>query len=149
MSKTVIFGFIAGFLAVLVFHQGAVFLLHHFGNAIPPLIELIGRSNGPGYATLPVPPFGVPQVISTAFWGGIWGIALAAILRRGRGPDLLTGFLFGAIVTTLVAFTLVAWLKGMPLMAGGDTRRWLRAAFLNGTWGWGTALLLRPLPFKG
>jgi hypothetical protein len=42
----------------------------------------------------PTPPLGVAQVWSLAFWGGVWGVALAAVLRRyvdgalviARGP---------------------------------------------------------------
>ena len=52
--------FVAGFVSVLVFHPGVLALLHVAG--------LIPR--GP-YALAPVPPLGVPQVISAAFWGGV------------------------------------------------------------------------------
>ena len=50
---------------------------------------------------------------------------------------------------TLVAFTLVASLKGLPTFAGGNQQIWARAALLNGAWGWGAAMLLRPLALRG
>ena len=145
MGKTILLGFLAGFLAVLVFHQGTVFLLHHWGNAVPAVVRVLGRTAGPGFSMAGVPPFGVPRVISLAFWGGIWGILLAGLVHRRPWSDLLIGFLFGAVAATLVGFTLVARLRGVPMCAGGNLQTWLRVGLLNGAWGWGTALLLRPL----
>jgi hypothetical protein len=55
--------FLAGFLAVLVLHQPMLSLLH-----------AIGLTPARGYAMRPTPPLDVPQVFSSAFWGGIWGI---------------------------------------------------------------------------
>ena len=148
MRKIITLGFIAGFLSVLVFHQGTVFLLNVQGNNVPGIVEWFGRT-GPAFNMMPVPPFGVPTVISQAFWGGLWGIALAALLRSAPVPDLFTGFVFGVVLVTLVAFTVVAQAKGLPMFAGGNRQIWLRAALLNGAWGWGCALLLRPLALRG
>jgi hypothetical protein len=33
----------------------------------------------------PVPPLNAPAVISLAFWGGLWGIALWALIRASHG----------------------------------------------------------------
>jgi hypothetical protein len=143
MGRTILLGFAAGFLAVLVFHQGAAVLLHLLTAKAGIGAGLIGRVGFP-YSTTPVPPFGVPQVLSWSFWGGFWGIALAVVLRGTRLPDLLFGFVFGANVLAIVGFTLVAYLKGLPTFAGGNKQVWWRAGLLNGVWGWGAALLLRP-----
>lgn len=139
LARTLGLGFAAGFLSVLVFHQGTAWLLHMAG-----LLQ-----NAP-FSMQPVPPLGVPRVLSAAFWGGVWGVVLAAILAaRPALPALLTGFLVGAVGATLVAWTLVAALRGQPLFAGcrpflGDCdldRLW-RGPLLNGAFGWGAALLL-------
>jgi hypothetical protein len=143
MGRTILLGFAAGFLAVLVFHQGAAVLLYLLTAKAQVATGLFGRVGFP-YSMAAVPPFGVPQVISSAFWGGVWGVALAALLRGLRLPDLLFGFLFGALVLTVVGFTLVAALKGLPSFAGGNKQVWWRVGLLNGVWGWGAALLLRP-----
>jgi hypothetical protein len=144
MERMILLGFAAGSLAVLVFHQGAAVLLHLLTVKAGVGAGLIGRVSFP-YSTAAVPPFGVPQVISWAFWGGVWGVILAALLRAApRLPDLLFGFLFGALVLTVVGFTLVAALKGLPSWAGGNKQVWWRVGLLNGAWGWGTALMLRP-----
>jgi hypothetical protein len=71
------------------------------------------------------------------------------ILRATPVPDALFGFVFGALALSLVAFTLVASLKGLTSFAGGNQQVWARAALLNGAWGWGTAMLLRPLALRG
>ena len=57
--------FIAGALAVLVFHQSALGLLH-----------LVGLTSRTPFVLGSVPPLGVPQLLSLMFWGGVWGLAL-------------------------------------------------------------------------
>src|SRR6516162_5682329 len=63
-------GFVAGFLATLVFHQSGLALLHR-----------VGLFSGPAFNMQPVPPFGVPAVIQLAFWGGVWGIVFVLVER--------------------------------------------------------------------
>jgi hypothetical protein len=124
-------GFIAGFLAVLVFHQGAVAALHAAG--ITPRAA---------FPTQPTSPFGVPQIWSLAFWGGIWGIVLAASLARLEGTKLvLAALVFGAILPTLVAWFVVAPLKGLPI-AGFAPKGMSVGLIANGAWGLGTGLAL-------
>src|SRR5437763_643802 len=65
------FGFVAGFLATLVFHQIALAVL-----------VATGIAKTTTYSMQAVPPFGVPQVISLAFWGGVWGMVFASIEQR-------------------------------------------------------------------
>jgi hypothetical protein len=145
MLKTIAMGFVAGFVATLVFHQGTAFLLYHFGNDIPSVVSFFGRTNAP-FNMAPTKPLGVPTVISQAFWGGVWGLVLASILRRARLPDLMFSAIFGALALTFVAVTLVPYLKGLPGWNGAIPWRGL---LYNGAWGWGTALLLRPLLARG
>ncbi|MGK7862805.1 hypothetical protein [Falsiroseomonas sp. E2-1-a4] len=151
MKKVLLVGFICGALAVLVFHQGTQYVLHHQFALIKllPFVPDAFRPASAGFSLRPVPPWGVPQVLSMAFWGGLWGIVLAALIRWGRMPDLLTGFVLGAVVCTVVGFTLVAQYRGVPMWAGGNTIIWARAALLNGAFGWGTAFLMRPFSLRG
>lgn len=146
MKKVLLVGFICGALAVVVFHQGTLYVLYHQFA----LIKLLGvpdafRPGSAGFSIRPVPPFGVPQVLSLAFWGGLWGVVLAALIRWARMPDLLTGFVLGAVV----GFTLVAQLRGVPMWAGGNTIVWAREALVNGAFGWGAAFLMRPFSMRG
>jgi hypothetical protein len=130
-ARTVMLGFLAGALSVLVFHQGTVALLH-----------LAGLANAP-FPLRATAPLGVPQIASMAFWGGVWGVAIAAILAaRPAWPPLLVGLLVGAVGCVLVGFTLVAALRGQPLMGGFDHNRWWRSVLINGAFGWGVGALL-------
>jgi hypothetical protein len=129
--RTALVGFAAGALSVLVFHQGTVALMHLAGLANPP------------FPLRAVPPFGLPQLVSLAFWGGVWGVVIAAILAvRPSWPPLLVGLLVGGVGCVLVGFTLVAALRGQPLMAGFDYNRWWRSVLINGAFGWGVGVLL-------
>ena len=69
-TSAVIRGFLAGFAATLVFHQGLLELYY-----------LAGVVSHPAWGIRLVPPFGVPQMISLAFWGGVWGVVLALLTR--------------------------------------------------------------------
>ena len=128
-----VFGFIAGFVAVLLFHQPALALLTELGFA-----------QAATYSTKATAPLGVPQVISISFWGGVWGVILAAIHHRfPRGARYwLYAFLFGALLPTLVAWFVVAPLKGLAPAGGWQVNRMLTGVMINGAWGLGTALLL-------
>ena len=126
-------GFIAGFVGVLVFHQAAILLLH-----------LLGIIPSMPWRFDPVPPLGVPTVISAAFWGGLWGIVLAFILPDDhRSPRFwLLAFVFGALAPTLVSWFIVQPLKGQPMGGGFQWPRLLIGPFVNGAWGLGTAAVL-------
>jgi len=125
--------FVAGFFAVLIFHQGMLALLHAV-NFTP---------RGP-FPTTPIPPFGIPQIWSLAFWGGVWGIVFAAIFPRLRQDTRywITALLFSAIAPTLVAWFVVAPLKNQPIAGDFQPATILTGLLVNGAWGIGTALLL-------
>ena len=135
-SLNLLWGFIAGFLATLIFHQVAVALLWQMGIA-----------PGPPFQTAPRPPFGIPLVLSLAFWGGVWGILFATIDRyfpRHLGY-WLTALIWGAILPSLVALLVVVPLKGGAVGAGWNPSIWLYALIVNGAWGLGTGLVLKGL----
>ena len=79
-----ILGFAGGFLAVLIFHQSLWFLFNQIG-LIPP--------ERPAWPFDPIPPFGVPSVLSKAFWGGVWGAVLAPLLSSLRGRAYWAGWI--------------------------------------------------------
>lgn len=129
--RRVILGFIAGFLATIIFHQIALELLH--------LAHVAPRA---AWSMQPVPPFGVPSVISLSFWGGVWGILLILIFDRFRGPAYWIGaIVFGAIAPTLVAAFVVAPLKHQPIPHSAKMAA--LGLTVNAAWGFGTALFYR------
>jgi hypothetical protein len=129
-----LFGFIAGFIATLVFHQIGLLLLH-FAGLTPNL----------PYNMHPVPPFHVPQFVSLAFWGGVWGIVFVLIegaIARSPGGYWVSAIVFGAVFPTLVAWFVVLPLKGLPAGSGFHWPGLLVGPIVNGLWGLGTAVFL-------
>jgi hypothetical protein len=130
LSRWLAAGFLSGALAVLLFHQGAFAVLHSFG-----------LSERTPYPMQPTAPFGIPQVWSLTFWGGLWGMALAAALRRARGATLLLlAVVFGAILPTFVAWFVVAPLRGAPVATGNLGTALATGLIVNGAWGLGTGI---------
>jgi hypothetical protein len=126
--------FVAGFIAVLVFHQGMLTLLHAAG--ITPASP---------FPLKPTKPFGVPAIWSFSFWGGVWGLVFFLFERlfpRGAGY-WLWAIIFGAVGPTLVAWFIAFPLKGLPVAAGWKPLGMLTGLLVNGAWGLGTALFLR------
>ena len=130
LPRWLIVGFLSGFVAVLVFHQAAWAGLYAMG--------IMPRAPFPMQG---VAPFGVPQILSLAFWGGVWGIVLAAVLARLDGGRLLVAAtIFGAVLPTLVGWFIVAPLKGQPMAAGFALPGLLIGPIVNAAWGLGTGL---------
>lgn len=133
LYKLLLLGFVAGFIATLIFHQGLWYVLNQTG-VIPP--------ERAAWPMNPIPPFGIPSVLSKAFWGGLWGLALAPLLGHLSSPAYWVAWIIvGAVALTVVAFFVVPPLKGEPMQAMGP--RFLIGLSVNGAWGLGTAVLLR------
>ena len=130
MTRRLLLGFVAGFVATLVFHQIALAIFLH--------LHWIDRTP---WNMKPVPPFGVPAVISLAFWGGVWGAVMIALLAKSRHL-LLASTLFGAVLPTLVAGLIIQPLiKHQPMPHTG--KMVVVGLVINGAWGLGTALIYR------
>ncbi len=130
----VVFGFVAGFFATLIFHQLMLALLWAIGIA----------PAGP-FPMRATQPFGVPAVISLAFWGGIWGVVFALIEHAfSRIPGYwVTAIVFGAIFPSLVAWLIVLPLKGMYMGGGWHLPLIVTGLLVNGAWGLGTGIFFR------
>lgn len=130
LPRWLIVGFVSGAVSVLVFHQGTAALLH--------ALDLTARAP---YSMQPTSPFGVPQLWSITFWGGIWGALLAATLARLDGaPLVIASLVFGAVLPTLIAWFIVAPLKGLPMAAGGVPMAMAIGPIVNGAWGLGAGI---------
>lgn len=125
--------FIAGFIATLIFHQGLLGLLYAAGISPRAPFNLAATA-----------PLGIPQVVSLAFWGGVWAVALAPLLAKLRASRWWLGWIVaGAIGPSAVALFIVFPLKGMAMAGGWDPKLIIGALLLNGAWGSGCAVMLR------
>jgi hypothetical protein len=129
---TLAMAFIAGVLAVPIFHQILLWILYAAG--IVPFAP---------FDMAPTKPFGVPSVISISFWGGVWGVVFALTLPRWFSG---TAYWVAAIIAGGVALTLVFMFVVWPLKIGGlppDLVGLFIIGFvLNAAWGLGWALFL-------
>jgi len=133
--KRLLLSFIAGFLATIIFHQLTLAVLWVAG--IAPVAP---------FSANPTQPFGMPAVLSLAFWGGVWGIIYGLIDGSfPRGAYWVMAFLFGAVLPSLVALMVVRPLKGQPMGAAWHPPLLLTVFLINGAWGIGTGLFLRSL----
>jgi hypothetical protein len=128
-------GFIAGFLSVLSFQSGLIAIFYAAGAAVP----------FAPWSMAPVPPFGAPQSLSAAFWGGLWGVAYAFIEPRltARLGWWLGGLVFGVVLPLLVLWFVALPLKGLPIGGGFILSRVLQAIVLHAGFGLGTAIIFR------
>jgi hypothetical protein len=135
-GASLLIGFVAGVIAVAVFHQLAALL---FG--------LVGLGEGAVYSFRATAPFGVPRIMSQMFFGGLWGVAFALIVDRvpERWPVVLVGILFGWCGPVLFGWIVVATLRGAPLFGGFVPARMLSSLLINGVFGIGLALIFTGL----
>lgn len=124
--------FIAGFIAVLVFHQGLLALLYaaDFSPVAP-------------YQMTSTQPFGLPKLLSLSLWGGIWGLVWAAtVLRWSRVKYYwVAAIVFGALAVNFSALLIFAPLKGQAIAGGWEPIVLVVGLLVNAAWGFGTALL--------
>jgi hypothetical protein len=132
--RTVIVGFIAGALGVLIFHQLGFWVSNELGFTRATL-----------YNMRPVPPLSVPTIVSSAFWGGLWGIVAAFLVPRLPGVlgDVLGWILFAAIVVTLVNWFVVLPIKGQPVGGGFRMPGLVVVPIVYGFWGFGMWLIAK------
>ena len=89
-------------------------------------------------------PFGVPEVLSQSFWGGVWGIVFILIVPRFFSG---TGYWVASAVIGGIALTLVYMFVVVPLKTGALPPNMVGlfaiGFLLNATWGVGWALFLK------
>lgn len=132
---SLLLGFTAAALSVLVVHQGIVLALNKAGvwPAKP-------------WSMAPFGPLNVPTIVNSVFWGGLWGVVFAALQRYipGDGP-LLQGLIFGLLIALVSNFTLLPLIKGQPLFFGFDGRKIAIVLTILAGFGIGTSLILHGL----
>jgi hypothetical protein len=130
--STLVTSFIAGALAVPVFHQMLLWVLHAAG--IVPFAP---------FNMAPTKPFGVPDLVSISFWGGVWGIVFSVTVARwfSGAAYWIASAVGGGVALTLV-FMFVVW----PIKIGGLppdlVGLFIIGFLLNAAWGIGWALFV-------
>jgi len=132
--RTAVFGFIAGAVAFLIFHQGGFWALTQAGVLKVPTWSM-GRTE----------PLGVPVVFSYIFWTGLWGIAGAFVVPRLPLPSVVGWILFAAIVPTLVNWFIVLPVKGRPVGNGFAMPGVVLGPLVYAFWGFGMWLVMQLL----
>ena len=124
----VVAGFVAGAVSVLVFHQLGFYLAAE-----------LGYSRATLYNMRPVPPWGVPTIVSQAFWGGLWGILGAFVVTRL--PGILKGplgwILFAITLVLAVNWFVVLPIKGAPVGSGWRLPNVIVLPIVYALWGFG------------
>lgn len=141
-SRNILLGFIAGAIAVVTAHQLIILLLTQAG-----LIK------GTPWSLAPIPPFGVPQILNSMFWGGLWGVLFALIHDRlPGGIAWLKGLIYGLLIVVFSNWLILPFIKGTLLgqknqafFAGGDPQRLLAGALILGGFGIAMALIYQAL----
>jgi hypothetical protein len=133
-AKRLAVGFVAGFLSVLVFSNGGLALYQAAGVPVPIA----------PWSLMPVPPFGVPQTLSLAFFGGLWGVLYAAVepWLTARLGWILGGLVYG-LLPMLALWFVVLPLKGIPIGGGFTAMGVQQGIVLHVAWGLGAALFFR------
>jgi hypothetical protein len=131
--RTIIAGFIAGFVSVLIFHQLGFLISNE-----------LGLTKAQIYSMRPLPPFGVPAILSAAFWGGLWGMVGAYVVPRV--PPTVDGpwgwMLFAGVFVTLVNWFVVLPIKGSPIGGGFRMPGVVVVPLVYAFWGFGMWLII-------
>ncbi len=112
--KNLVFGFIAGAIAVVTAHEIIDYILYSAG--VFPRVP---------WSMEPVAGTGVPQIVSDMLWGGLWGVLFALICDKIPGGNLtVKGLIFGIVGPAILGvFILVPLITGrFPLFFDGDPK---------------------------
>jgi hypothetical protein len=136
--RTLILGFVAGAISVVIFHQGMIFLLYMMKQT----------PNFPWNVTAMKTGMGLPILLNQMFWGGLWGVAFAALGHMiPIAHNILRGAVFGLIGPFLLGGgVLVPLLKQTgPYFWMWPGQRWIIGALIGAAFGVGIAVILRVL----
>ena len=137
----IVLGFIAAALSVLIVHQGIVYIL-----------GATGYLPGPSRAwsmTATIPPYGVPYLVNTVFWGGLWGVLFALVYNWiPGGMAWLKGLIFGLFIVVVSNWILLPLIKGQVfgqanqvLFSGYNPTRMLIVVAIVGGFGLGLGII--------
>jgi hypothetical protein len=110
------------------------------------ILHATGLTTRAPYVATPTWPLHVPAFVSLAFWGGVWALALARLVRRFPPRAYVVAWIgLGALLPSVVAWFVVSPLKGAPVAGGWAPEVVALSLLVNGAWGLGVALMLASL----
>ena len=132
LGRNLLLGFIAAVIAVVTAHQ-----------LMCVLVTTLGLAKIEPWSLKGVPPFNVPTIVNSMFWGGLWGALFAVIHRKLPGGMMwLKGLIYGLMIVVISNWLLLPLIKGkifgVPnqiLFAGGDPKRMLVGVMILGAFG--------------
>jgi hypothetical protein len=130
LSNRIFLGCIAGAISVLVFHQTTL-----------QMFFWLGLAPQAAFRVAVVPPFNAPLVVSSAFWGAVYGGVFGLFAPRLPHPRLIKALLAG-LFAVLMTWFVVRPLAGHPLAFGWKAASMLRSAAACCMWGIGITLIL-------
>ncbi len=152
MFARIVVGFIAGVLAVLVFHQTGGIAAKALGY-LPATWVPYNMTEFKGAAGAATDLFrslgfnGMPNLFNSLFWGGIWGVVFGAIHPKLPGGALIVKGLVLGIIIALFNWTILPFIqgqiRGMPNQAyfgGGNVQRMITTLFFALPFGVGAGL---------
>lgn len=132
--RTAVFGFIAAAISVLVAHQLMVLALHLAG--LIPNAPYSFRPNA----------WGVPILLNSIFWGGLWGVAFAFFAGKLPGDTWLKGLLAGWIGPLLLGnWIILPLIRGQAMFGGFVPMRMLIGALIAAAFGIGWAYIYKAM----
>ena len=125
--RMAVLGFVAAAISVLVAHQVMVLALY-----------LIGWVPNAPYSFRPNA-WGVPVILNSMFWGGLWGVAFAFAAPKIPIPATwLKGIVLGVVGPVVIGnWIVMATIRGQPLFAGFAPQRMLIGVLIGGAFGLG------------
>jgi hypothetical protein len=129
-SNRAFLGCVAGAISILLFQQTSLQILYWVGLAPQAAFRLAH-----------VPPFGMPMVVSLAFWGAVYGGVFGLLSSHLPGRIFWYGLPLGAFAMLMSWFVFLP-LKGMPIAFAAATAPMIRSAMSYLLWGMGVTVLL-------
>ena len=101
--RNLLLGFIAGAIAVAIFHQTIIYVLATAGMLPATSIPWNMKAYGP---------LGVPTIVNSMFWGGMWGALFGGIWDKLPGGAMwLRGLIYGLFIVVVSNWTLLPLIR--------------------------------------
>ena len=137
IGRNAIMGFIAAALAVVTAHEAIVYVLANYVGLLPAAAR--------AWNMAPFGPLGVPTIVNSMFWGGLWGVLFALIYNLlPGGVSWAKGLIFGLCIPLVSNWNPAQ----TAFFSGGDPKRMLAVLLILGGFGLMTGLIYSLLDKK-